>query len=503
MYRKNILVLFISLFVSILCSCGVINDSAPKRDVYSGETTCSMNTAKLQKILEEDIQEAIDCIEQNFVRVSQQVKIQNGKHIQKNELFKLTTRLLPADGHLIVQKALSLLFKINSIFLKDEADRLSVENIKPFFDIIRVVNKEGVHLNRIFKEINNENNKRSFWRLRAEFIQSVTNISQKSLNIQKDSKKEVSLNIEEFAQELDENLRNTDLKVEKIVSLNFIKKLFLGGDRNILTSTELKELFQKAPDLLTVLFDTYFVKDTDFSHAIEKDRFLLEKVNQIEGLIHQGSEDEILFTIKDLINANEKLLESLKENYVKKYAKTIGTLKINLLTQSIKERDTEDPNKFSLKNIKKIISLAKEYFEIQYFYKLAFNQFEDLMSVPLALTTDVTKDKATYRVINKKMPSSLSDHIFTPEQNNKLWLNFLHIITNNRLYRDKNDLVPFYWDTYKRTKKGLVETAVIRWGLGQLFPKFGYLSPKSMRDNIIPGPKYILDDDRIWTALTK
>ena len=143
------------LIISALCltSCGYISDKPVENaDVYRTDElqTCKIDVSKLSEIFTSNQTEQIQCLQENFVQFTKYVRSKNPGSVSEDELGIFIKRFFESQSDAII-KGISLIFQLNMILLKDEADRISHSKISPLFELLIRVNQEAVVLSNIIQ----------------------------------------------------------------------------------------------------------------------------------------------------------------------------------------------------------------------------------------------------------------------------------------------------------------------------------------------------------------
>ncbi|MBY0413326.1 MAG: hypothetical protein K2Q18_04140, partial [Bdellovibrionales bacterium] len=143
-------------------------------DVYRTDElqTCKIDVSKLGEIFKADQKEQIRCLQENFVQFTKYVRAKHPGAITEGELGIFVKRFFEGQSEAII-KGLSLIFQLNMILLKDEADRISNTKISPLFELLVEVNQQAVVLTNILKLMDKPENQKNFWLYRERFNQAV------------------------------------------------------------------------------------------------------------------------------------------------------------------------------------------------------------------------------------------------------------------------------------------------------------------------------------------
>lgn len=321
------------LLVSILGlnSCGYFSDEPLEgADFYDSDTlnaSCEFDPDSLNRILTENIEDQIKCIEENFEKFLLYVRRENRDYINEGELGALVRRFFHENSESILN-GLRVLFELNMILLHDERDRMSTNNVGPLFELLRNSNREAVIITGLLKNLNRENywDKRQHLKLSFDRLRSIT---QEVINNR--SNGSTQLNLREFLRDLETRIDSFKIDDNTIDSLIVMKKALAGGQENILTSNQLSEIINKFPDLIMIGLDLNFVTEESFP---KDQRWLLfdfyrDKLKAIRSLIH-FEEPSATFISADRLAEIANNLAS-EELQVEKYIQLFESFKKNLI----------------------------------------------------------------------------------------------------------------------------------------------------------------------------
>lgn len=296
-----IVILSLALGVS---GCGFYSDEPVEdQDIYRPanlEAKCKLNTDQFGQILEQDISGQIKCLQENFRQFLLFVRTDVPDSVGSTELERFIEKFFRANSETMI-KSLGLLFELNTILLRDEVGQISRDSIDPLFRLLVVANKEAVTITKTIREMTKEGNEARFWELREELKASIERFSSStSAIITGTGKLPRSLNIRKFILDLNDRLQDFDVDAETVDCMLFLKRLFVGGNKSIITSTEVETLLRKFPKMIMVAIDLFFTKEKNFETKNNRLRFYSEKVFEVEALLAPVPKNEILFSTSDI-----------------------------------------------------------------------------------------------------------------------------------------------------------------------------------------------------------
>ena len=449
----TILIIVTSLGLS---SCGYITDKAANNlEVYRTDQmqTCKLDVNKLGEIFKADQKEQIRCLQDNFIQFTKYVRSREQGTITESEINAFVRKFFQNQSDSII-KGLSLIFQLNMLLLKDEADRISRTNISPLFDLLVHVNQEAVVITEIIKEMDDKNNQDKFWKIRTKFIASVTRFSDYTQQIiEKTPGMQKQLNMKQFILDAGRKLGNRELDPDTIDSLIFAKRTLAGGDKEVITTDELKTILGKLPKVMTLSFDLYYVKSSNFKSGDQEARFYQQSFRDLQSVMVFQQEDFDLFAI-------DKFLKVFKDFFhdtdITKFRPSISALKYRLVGGKL---DT-----FSLTDMQKTFALANDVID-----RIYFN----------SVTYDVYKIKLEQNTPIKNLPQldlPLKYDVFTRDRINELHNEFVQTAILFRYFRNLKDGMATYGDEMDRSKYGYMEAGLLKFGTDRLLKAYGHVN---------------------------
>lgn len=310
-------------FVAIMSGCGYFSDKPEDTKIYvvsELDTICEINSDAFGDILDSDITKDINCLESNLNQFNKYVAKENTEVIQESELTKFVEKFYDNKGTNNIptmKKAIHILFQLNTLAFSDVENSMSIKNINLLITLLKSINQEGPVIKNVFKTTDSDSSK--FWDNRNELEKSVASFSEKIRNIiqqtssTQEHREKTSINVVEVIKSVDDLSDDLTFDIDLVESFIFIKKLFLGGNKEILTSKEFDKLLEIAPTLSKTLFDLVYVKEEHFEgqKALLMDFYNL-KIDEVEKLIFNSNES--IFSRSELIRALDKAEEEFNAN---------------------------------------------------------------------------------------------------------------------------------------------------------------------------------------------
>lgn len=442
--------------VLLLASCGYVSDKPlANQEVYKSDQlqTCKIDASKLGEIFKADQKEQIRCLQENFIQFTKYVRSKNPGSVTESEINAFVRKFFEGQSDSIV-KGLSLIFQLNMLLLRDEADRISRTNISPLFELLVHVNQEAIEITSVLKEMDDEKNQGRFWELRQRFKAAVERFTSFTLEIiAKSPDVQQKLNIKTFILDASKKLGNKEIDADTIDSLIFLKRVLVAGDKEVITSNELEVLIKKLPAILTLSFDLYYVKKTNFATDNDHMRFYFQNLTDLYKVIEFNQKDFELFTIDQILKLVQEFVKD-KSMDVRKFKPSIVALKTRMIGGS-KEA-------FSLKDLRNVLDIVKDGVERNYFNNVTYNAFQQILE----------SNKPIESLPQLNMPDDYD--IFSKMRIAELHKDFQDVAINIRYFRDSKANIPVYGNEIVRNKSGFIEAMMLKWGANKLLKGYGH-----------------------------
>ncbi|MBT7609257.1 MAG: hypothetical protein HN576_05845 [Bacteriovoracaceae bacterium] len=448
--RQTFITVILSLF--ILGGCGLNDYKDETLEVYDlGQLkgTCKFDTKKLGKILSEDIMFDIKCLESNLNQFVDFVRREDQDYIERHQLQQFVEKFFP-ENTASIDGMLTLVFELNSLLLKDPRSRIHIKNLPLFFNIFRVVNTDGRKLSQLYKDFD----KTKYWERRDNIFEAISDLTNKALKIigEKQSNINVEVNITDFIENLTEIMskgHDTELDFSMVESFLFVKRLFLGGEKDIITSFEFDDLLKSLPGLVIVLQDAIFAEGKVFNADSEKYYLYVKAIEDIQGFFQPFEADELILTHNDLLDLIKQLC---KEKYnVDNIGKSIYAIKERLVGG--------DSDIYSFADLINLMSWGSQIFESFFFNEVTWDHLADVLEQNKKLNNLRMPDLPEYKLINKKRAKV---H----------WKHFNEITKQFRLFQDDSSRILYNYRV-NRTRKGYNSITIFRWLITKLMNSYG------------------------------
>lgn len=450
------------IFSLVLTSCGYVSDKPIENaDVYRTDElqTCKIDVSKLGEIFKINQKEQIQCLQENFIQFTKYVRSKNPGTVSEAEIGIFVKKFFVDQSDSII-KGLSLIFQLNMILLKDEADRISHSKISPLFELLVQVNQEAVILTNIIKLMDEKQNQAKFWILRKQFNESTERFAKSTIGvIEKSPGLGQKLNIRTFILDLNTKLGSGKLDEKLIDSLIFLKKILVGGDTQIISSEELKVAITKLPIILGLVFDAYYSAGENFKSESEEMRFYLTTVRSLYRLV------EFKQTNFELVNSDQLVLiaEKVIKNYdVESFKPSIEALKSKFIGG---KKDS-----VTLQDLDVVLNIVHDFFEKIYFNSVTYDD---------AVNNYILSQKRT--VLASEIPFKALpgyDMFNNKKRLDQLSASFIDSAANFRYFREKTTGSAVYDSQILRSKSGLIEVNIAKWLSWKLLKAYGHLDAK-------------------------
>ena len=483
----NLLTPLVLIMTVFLSSCGYISDKAPANlNTFRADAlqSCKVDVDKLAEIFKQDQKEQIRCLEENFNQFSKYVRSKDSRYVTEGELNTFVRKFFEGQSDAIA-KGLSLIFQLNMLLLKDEADHISKTNISPLFNLLVNVNQEAINITQILNAMDDKKNQEHFFEFREKLKDSVARFSEFTLKIIESSPGlQQKLNIKSFLIDASKKIGANEFNPDTIDSLIFLKKILVAGDKGVITSAELGQIISKLPKLLPSIFDLYYARNNQAIIESDLNRLYLNDFREVFGAINFDQENFDLFSIDQIL----KLASTYFPNVdVLKFKPSFLALKNRLLG--------ENGETFSFTDFKNIFLMGLDYVEKNYFNSMAYDFYQD----------DLSKN-APIQIL-KQLDLPQLNLLFSPGRIKELHQNFQDLAINYRYFRSKKDGVAFYGNDYSRNKSGFQEVSLLKWLSEKFIKSYGHISNQGQGQvsifefqNFLFDMKPILTELKLWSA---
>lgn len=315
------------LFMIFFVSCGDLFTSKvdDEKERYTQFAVCDLDVDSFSYILEKDISSDIECLRENLGLFIDTVKTDRPGFVSKKILkeFILTG---PMDVDADTADMVDSVFDISHLILGTDRDYIEQKDVNILLDFLRFFNGHIWQSYRYFND-NSDVNYQRHVKERNIVYNEFSLIAHELKRIYKGERDYVDrIDIEKLVFNFFKSKVDT---LEKIRSVMFLKRVFLGGEIWDLTHVELAHFLDSAPQLIQVAFDIVKVENYEFED--EQQTLLKIFLRDIEiinkFLYYDASSHQAVFNVYDLINVLTTMAPSLLPFDISKYPREVMKLK--------------------------------------------------------------------------------------------------------------------------------------------------------------------------------
>lgn len=306
---KNAFSFFFALFSLLAaCSCGFVGEEPiSSKELYTSAQmgNCNIDGEAFSKIMDEDIDQAILCLEQSFNDFSSNVESDDKTLLNKGQISLFIEKFMDNQKDSII-KALDLLFKVNMLILKDHPNYISSQNFKNITKLLLVTNRSAVQMKKIYDTIDRTSaSKELIASKRIVFKETIEYFSRNIVTIINSAiGQSQGLNLSDLINDLKELTKDDRLAfdMDQVNNLLALKTVLVGGSKEILTTDEVILLFKNLPTMAMVVYDAYYAREDHFSDLkLGLYRFYGELVDHFKTIFNDRNKSELLFDKDDSI----------------------------------------------------------------------------------------------------------------------------------------------------------------------------------------------------------
>ncbi len=313
---RNVLSIAICL---LMAGCGYFGDE-PVADVgtYRSDNlsnSCVIDVEKLTKIIEENVQGQIDCLEENLLNFTKYVKSEDMESVSGLELGGFVRRFFKGHAQIILD-SLGIIFDINSLFLRDNQNAISTQNIKPLFDLLRVANLKLAKIMttlRYFEEDKLDLGSAQIL-VESDLREFATKV--KSIISTYGRGSDSSINLEDFFKRISSQFESFRLSENSLNGLMAMKKLFLGGEREVLNRSQLFVLLDRLPELGSVAFSLLYASQKNQGSNEKLYSLFKRNIEVLTEQVFSHRREEIIFKEGEIESLIESFFVEDKELFV-------------------------------------------------------------------------------------------------------------------------------------------------------------------------------------------
>lgn len=326
---SHVLLLLLMSFVLTACGDAFMKKSEDHGTDMNQFATRKLDPKALAKFFTHNIREDLLALEDNLNLFIDIVKTDRPKNLSLKELKIYIKKNVKDVGPEVVD-ALESIFEINSLVFGDDKNYIKKGNVKKLTELLIDINKSIVD-NDVYQYFMSEQKNLSFVEHNRRKSKIFSSFSYIATRLNKEfSEKNKVINFVNF---LD---RFKNLIDNKILSdshkLLYIKKMFLGGDKEVLTSRELKRFTGMLPDIGKVIFDAIHMSVLEHTENKTEEVLLIMKEDAetlVTNLYYKGQDYVNVMSVKNIFDTL-KIFSPQSVKY-KKYTNEILKIKGALL----------------------------------------------------------------------------------------------------------------------------------------------------------------------------
>lgn len=412
--------------------------------------TCELDTEAFSYILEQNIKGDIQCLGENLNLFMDIVKTDRPGFVSKTILkkFLLTG---PMDIEAKTVDLIDSVFDLSYLILGGEKDYIKRADVTTLLNFLEFFNE---HIRKIYGYFSSDDVV-GYWRHVKErkiIFAEMALISNELQKIYKNERESFDvIDIEKFIITF---LKDDIDLLNKIRSVLFIKRAFLGGTKIEMSYLEFGELLKKLPKLSEVAFDVLKTQNLGFDDTQKSlISIFLNDISILKDLFFYKEDSVVpIFNIYDLINAIQTLVPDALGFDLSKFPREIIKIKEIVIAD-----DSED---FTGKNLYDLLSHADDILSEAHLFYRVYEANETELNGPQRITRN------------------FSDFPVYTSRDEGYLKNFARIAGNYKFIKGSNP-APFYTHDYKRNANAFFEVSAIEYLVRTVFKYYGQANPKA------------------------
>lgn len=446
MRRLHTILLLLILFIVSACEDLYMGKDEGNQTNYNQFIQCQLDTKSFSFILEQNIKGDVLCLQEKLHMFMDLVDTDRPGYISEK-----TLRDFIVNGPMEFEDQDELLHLLDGVFdlsflvLGGEKGYIDRGQVDSLIDLMLFFNEHVWKVYKYFTSTDVVNYARHVKERRVVFDELVL-ISQKVREIFKNNNR---LNLDRIAldQFFDKFFGAEPQILEKVMSLMFLKKIFLGGQKLDLTYLEFDDLLHKIPYLGQVSFD--FAKANYFNFNADQQLMInlfRDDLKNLKKMLYYDNQSLVsVMSIYELIDAVKSLVTDLDLN-LEKYVDEIGVIKEILLGQRgefVSNRELI----VAFDRAEQLLSKGETFYRIYDYYR------DELDS-----TDPITHDFGDFPVNTSLEQEHLED--------------FARIVNNYHFIKG-GFKIPLYHHDYYRNPNGYFEVAIVEHVVKALMASYG------------------------------
>lgn len=300
MQFKLIRILVLGLVSILLASCGdLFMKKKEESSVGNQFLTCSLDAKALSNIFTHNIKGELLCLKENLNLFVDVVKTDRPGNLSLKELTIYIKRNVE-DIDASTLEALGGIFEINALMFGDHPQYIARHNVGKLVDLFIEINRVVV-ANHVYDYFTNDDqvDYREHNRRKALVYEAMNFIGRQISDLTTENNQ--SIDFVSFLEKFKNLDDNTVLK--NCTKLLFLKRIFLGGSEELLTSKELRRLAKMIPDISKVAFDMAHISDIEHKGDEAEDIIQTLRINAevtVKNLYFSGQEYTTVMTLTNI-----------------------------------------------------------------------------------------------------------------------------------------------------------------------------------------------------------
>ena len=445
--------IFSLILLTSFISCGdLFTKNTSQGDVALDQfATCELDIDAFSYILERNIKGDLVCLREQLDLFIDLIETDRPGFISK---ATLNTFLIdgPVDVEDDIVNVVDSIFELSYLILGTDRNYIQRSDVYKLVDFLIYFNE---HIWRTYKFFNSQDDINYARQIRERRIifDEFALIAQKLKSLYNPSRSELDrIDTEKFIY----NFFSKEIAtLEKIRSLMFMKRVFLGGDVWGLTHMEFAHSLEILPYLAQVAFDVAKIENYEFKEQQETlIKVFMKDVEIVQNSIYYDeSSYESLFTIYDLIGAIDTLVPELKEDFdLQKYPREIMKLKEIFLGANGEFVSSKELVSF-LSHGMNILEEANTYYRIYDFYRDELNSKDP-----------ISHDFSDFPVSNSR-EFSFRD-------------NFARLVSEYKFVKGLS-ISPYFTHEWNRNANAYFQIGTMEYLIGMIFDFYGSVNPNA------------------------
>lgn len=303
--KRSILCFSLTLVLfGMVGSCSDLkNGKVTTRGIQSRQLSagCKLDVGQFEFILERDISFQIDCMNRNLELFMRVVESGRPGHLNR-AAFEAYAKKDP-DFNPQNIKAIKAIFDISYLIFGGDPEYISPQSVRRIVDFVYLFNREAVRMYPLFSSTD-DNVSLNLHRLFSERVHNGTlTIADSLLRMSEDAQggEPRALNIIDLLDAF--STADQDTILDKVKAALFVKRLFIGGERQVITHLELRDLLTKFVPLSPVAYDIVRLKYLDLNQKSQLEMILNDIQILEKNLYYAVDSNEKLFSTQELAEA--------------------------------------------------------------------------------------------------------------------------------------------------------------------------------------------------------